>query len=219
MMQDSLNQIPLPPGWKLEKTKEDLYLHTNEGRPFCLDFSKLKSLSSKQPLAKAIGKKASQKVRVLDLTAGWGKDACLLARLSYEVTAIESHPLVFAFLQSALRKSLKKNFSLNFALDNSINYLKSIKDEERPEVIYMDPMFGDKKSLSVKPLRILRQLVGEPASPQELFQAALGKALDRIVVKRHKHEKPMSLAPLKGTFSGRAICYDVYFPQNPGGVS
>ncbi len=210
---NSLNHL-LPPHWKLEILKGGLYLHTGEGRPFNLDFSKIKNLSKNQPLAKAIGVIGHKNLRVLDLTAGWGKDAFLLARLSCNVVAIESHPLVFAFLEAALSKeNLKIQQSLQFVLDNSLNYLKNMKNEEKPEVIYIDPMFAsDKKSLSTKPLRILKELVGESNEAEILFKEALGKALNRIVVKRHKHQKP-KLGSLVCTFSGRSVCYDVFSPQ------
>ncbi len=229
-----LSKISLPPQWSLEVKEEDLYLHTGEGRPFTLDFSKLKNLSKNQPLAKAVGVKSGKRLRVLDVTAGWGKDAFLLASLSCDVIAIESHPLVFIFLKAALSKrDLKTPKSLQFILDNSLNYLKNMKSEEKPEVIYMDPMFAsDKKSLSHKPLRVLKTLVGESNQSETfqsetfqsetfqsetLFKQALGKSLNRIVVKRHKHQKSMPFAPLMCTFSGRSVCYDVFSTQRKKG--
>ena len=214
-----LSKTSLPSHWKLEIIEQNLYLHTGEGRPFALDFSKIKNLSKNQPLAKAIGITSGKNLRVLDITAGWGKDAFLLACLSCDVVAIESHPLVFVFLKAALsKKDLKTSRSLQFVLDNSLNYLKNMKSEERPEVIYMDPMFtSSKKSLSNKPLRILKELVGEPDKPEILFKESLGKALNRIVVKRHKHQQPISLGSLICTFQGRSVCYDVFSPEKKKG--
>jgi len=209
-----LKQFSLPTHWRLEDKQDSLYLYTGEGRPFTLDFAKFKNLSKIQPLAKAIGCKSYKKIKVLDLTAGWGKDAFLLAGLSYKVTAIESNPIVFAFLNRALNKHVKAMPSLKFVLDDSLNYLKNIKQEERPDVIYIDPMFGDvKKSLSTKPLRILKQLAGETTSIEILFRASINKALDCIVVKRYKHHKSLSIGALMSTFSGRSVCYDVFAPH------
>ena len=209
-----LNSISLPDSWSINLNEEGIQLSTGEGKPFSLDFSKLQSLFKGQPLAKAIGYKDQEKIRVLDVTAGWGQDAFLMARLGCQVIAIESHPLVFAFLIDAIsKKDLKRPNSLEFILDNSLNYLKNIKDEDKPDVIYIDPMFKDKKSLSRKPLKILENLVGETKDADDLFQLSLTKAMKRVVVKRHRLEKPKSNATRLCTFSGRSVCYDVFAPQ------
>lgn len=211
-----LKSIPLPSHWKLEhKQDKGLLLHTGEGRPFGLDFSSFKSLSSHQPLAKAVGYSKKKKIKILDLTAGWGKDAFLLASLGCEVIAIESHPLVFAFLEEAFDKEkLKKPLSLQFILDNSLNYLKTIKEEKKPEVIYIDPMFENgKKSLSQKPLRILKELTGDSLNVSQLFSLALSQASQRVVVKRHRHQKSLGDKNKICSFSGRSVCYDVFAPQ------
>ena len=149
----------------------------------------------------------------MDITAGWAKEAFLLLQLGCQVTAIESNPFVFYLVQENLEyhKIDLKQFQIK--LDNSLNYLRSLKNpNDYPDIIFMDPMFaGRKKSLSKKPLRILKEIVGETSGKQALFNLALRKAKKRIVVKRHKLEQSMG-KKLLSSFKGRSVCYDVFNP-------
>ena len=55
-------------------------------------------------LARAVGFKG-QPLDVIDMTAGLGRDAMVLALLGCRVTAIESHPVVFELLEDGLRRA------------------------------------------------------------------------------------------------------------------
>ena len=236
--------VQAPRSWKWEKGDGGgMSLWTGEGRPFRLDYSRLKPLLRRQPLAKAIGLKAGGSLKkplfVLDVMAGWGREAFLLASLGCKVEAVEAHPLVFAFAQSALslranRAARTKNgksaaaLSLKFFLGDSLSYMKAIKPGEEPDVIYMDPMFCEsKKSLSAKPLRILKALADEeaarrgrepkpgPAGARALLCEALKKARKRVAVKRHRLQPPVLLQPRPlCSFSGRSVRFDVYRPAH-----
>jgi len=209
---DSLKKFPLPSGWTL-KISDKAYpvLKTKEGLSLSLDFFHYKALSQKQALAKAIGFK-KQPLKVLDVTAGWAKDAFLISKLGCFVTAVESHPFVFHFVQESLAFKNISSLKLNFILDNSLNYLNTFKQNQLPDVIFMDPMFGDKKkSLSQKSLRILKELVGETKNQKSLFELALKKAKKRVVVKRHHKDTPLQTNCLC-SFKSRSICYDVFQP-------
>ena len=208
-IENLLKKLPLPEGWSLqEKNQTGICFTTDKGQDFRLDFTSQKALSHKQPLAKAVGFKGKP-LKILDLTAGWAKEAFLLAKAGCQVRAVESHPFVFYFVQASLLQKKISLSNLKFTLDNSFNYLKTIKETDKPDVIYMDPMF-QKKSLSQKPLLILKQLVGETKDKETLFQQALTKAKKRVVVKRHRLETPFQ-KPLC-SFKGRSACYDVFSP-------
>lgn len=212
-MNKNLNNF-LPEGWTVQKRKnKTLSLLTKEGLVFSLDFSNITHLSKSQPLVKAIGFKG-QALSILDVTAGWAKESFLLSQLGCDVTAVESHPFVFYFVQEALnQKEWLLGKKLNFILDNSLNYLNNLKEADRPDVIFMDPMFGGKKkSLSRKSLRILKELVGETKDQTALFNLSLKKAKRRVVVKRHRLEPPLQKNSLC-SFQGRSTCYDVFAPE------
>ena len=207
-VQNFLHNYSLPEGWKFENTKtKGPSLRTKEGLVFRLDFSTKKVLFRRQALVKAIGFK-TEPLSVLDLTAGWGHSAFLISQLGCKVTAVEAHPFVFYFVQESLKGF--KFHNLSFILDNSLNYLNDLKPEQKPDVIFIDPMFI-KKRLSPKALRILKQLVGETKEKRALFDLALKKAKKRVVVKRHKLEKPLQKNVLC-SFKARNICYDVFKP-------
>lgn len=209
---DDARNFSLPRGWRWESSKEGPVLFTKEGLKFSLPFSPKKPLSHKQPMARAIGFKEVS-LQVLDVTGGWGQDAFLISQMGCIVKAVESNPFVFYFVRESLRKAQIPPSRLNFILDNSFNYLNNLKSDEYPDVIFMDPMFGErKKSLSGKSLRILKELVGETKDQGTLLDLALKKARQRVVVKRHKWEAPLKDKPLC-TFEGRSVCYDVFRPE------
>ncbi|MCY4321751.1 MAG: class I SAM-dependent methyltransferase [Bdellovibrionaceae bacterium] len=207
-----LKTFPLPKGWKLiKKSKKSPHiLLLKDGYIFQLDFSKNKPLLPNQNLVQAIGFK-NQALSVLDITAGWAKEAFLMFKLGCQVTAIESNPFVFYLVQENLEYNNINQ--LKMKLDNGLNYLKSLKNPlYYPDIIFMDPMFGSKKSLSKKPLTILKQIVGETTNKQQIFDLALLKAKKRVVVKRHKLDKPLNKNILC-SFKGRSVCYDVFNPK------
>lgn len=212
-MSFSIN-FSLPPQWKWERKKTGQpILHTGFGQPFSLKISQPPPLKPNQPLFKAIGYKG-QPLKVLDITAGWGQDARLIAGLGCEVTAIEKSALVFVFLDF-LNKNLGAGIGkLNFVLDDSFHYLKTLKTENRPDIIYMDPMFQpNRKAASGKALWILQQITEtEEKKMEALFKEALKKSRKRIVIKRRKRKKPFK-GPLLCSFSGRAIRFDVFAPS------
>ena len=215
-----LRGFSLPQGWSLKTAKgQKPVLFTKEGRGFSLDFSGKKALSVSQPIVKAIGFKG-RPLSVLDITAGWAQEAFLISRLGCFVTALESNPFVFYFVKESFRREKPELpgrelqiGAISFILDNSLNYLSRLKIEQRPDVIYMDPMFGDeKKSLSKKSLRILKELVGETKKQKELFELALRTAGKRVVVKRHRLQAPLQ-KKRQCSFKGRSVCYDVFRPK------
>ncbi|MBC6415982.1 MAG: class I SAM-dependent methyltransferase [Bdellovibrionales bacterium] len=205
-----LENFTLPEGWSLKLDSKKAYkIQTSEGLNFSIDFPSKKKLISKQALVKAIGFK-NQSLSVLDITAGWAKDSFLISQLGCKVRAIESHPFVFHFVKSQLELEFKGSFPFELILGDSLNYLKSLKEDSYPDVIFIDPMFqGRKKSLSQKSLRILKEFVGETQNKQTLFNHALLKAQKRVVVKRHKLDKPLSQNFIS-SFKGHSICYDVF---------
>src|SRR5690606_8938845 len=58
-----------------------------------------------QPLAKAVGLKGGENPRVLDATAGLGRDAFVLACLGSVVTLVERSPVVAALLEDGLLRA------------------------------------------------------------------------------------------------------------------
>jgi len=84
------------------------------GRPVAPDLTRIDATSApggrlNQPLLKAIGlKKGQPRPNVLDVTAGFGEDAWLLAAVGCRVLAVERHPVVATLLRDALRRAAEQ---------------------------------------------------------------------------------------------------------------
>jgi len=190
--------------------------------PVCVDFSHLDlrpyspNLSRRQPLARALGRKAQT---VVDATAGYCQDALLFALMGYRTTAIERSPVVMALARDGLRRLTARS---GIALDKR---LRLIEGDGRallpsitppPEVIYLDPMFPPKRKKSAavkKEMRLLRELVGDDTDAPELLEISRGIARDRVVVKRPDDALPLAPDP-DMSLMGKLVRYDVYLVKN-----
>ncbi|MEA2085240.1 MAG: class I SAM-dependent methyltransferase [Thermodesulfobacteriota bacterium] len=173
----------------------------------------------RQPLARAVGLKHALTPNVLDATAGLGKDAFVLACLGCRVQLIERSSVLAALLEDGLNraaidpdtKSIIRD-RMTLVRDDSIKFIKRIKPEKRPDVIYLDPMYParTKSALVKKEMRILRAVVGENRDAPLLLETAIKKALKRVVVKR-----PSRAPAISGPFpsleiKGKKSRFDVY---------
>ena len=146
-----------------------------------------------QAIAKAVGLKSGANPRVLDGTAGLGKDAFVLASLGCTVTLVERHPVVRALLGDGLNRAyhdehigswMRERMILNSAC--SIGELAGVT----ADVVYLDPMYphhqkaGKQSALVKKDMRLFQSLVGSDDDADELLTPALKLADKRVVVKR-----------------------------------
>lgn len=152
-----------------------------------------------QAIAKAAGLNKGATPTVLDGTAGLGRDAFVLASLGCKVQMVERHPVVAALLDDGLARAkqdeeigewVSERMSLLHA--SSLEALDSLADDsqfERPDVVYLDPMYphpeNKKKSALVKKeMRVFQSLVGADTDADGLLEPALKLATKRVVVKR-----------------------------------
>jgi 16S rRNA (guanine1516-N2)-methyltransferase len=170
-------------------------------------------LSRRQPLARALGRKAH---RVVDATAGLGEDSFLIASLGLGVVALERSPVVAALLADGLRRArahprhatVARRIELVEA--DARQWLRACRN--LPDVVYLDPMFPARRrrsALPVKELRALRELVGDDADAAELLASARAAALQRVVVKRPGYADPLGGRP-DLSYKGKLVRYDVY---------
>jgi 16S rRNA (guanine1516-N2)-methyltransferase len=89
--------------------------------------------------------------------------------------------------------------------------LESLPDVQRPDVVYLDPMYVPRrKTVAVrKEMRICRRLVGDDTDAGELFEVAHRAARKRVVVKRQLRAPVLSPDPTK-QYTGTTVRYDVY---------
>jgi 16S rRNA (guanine1516-N2)-methyltransferase len=196
-----------------------------EFTPFSVDFSQgtykdisLKAKSSRDPLVKALGK-VSSSTHVLDLTAGWLKDSWRIIVNDIKVTAIENQPLVYNFLKLSIENQIKN--SLDESFKQKLRNLKLIYGEsskfisentlEKFDIIYIDPMFPDKKkkALAGKELQLLQDIVGLRSVGEELVSLALKTTVSRVIVKRPLNA-PKLVESVTFQVEGKSARFDVY---------
>jgi 16S rRNA (guanine1516-N2)-methyltransferase len=168
-------------------------------------------------LVRAVGLHKNPQLTILDLTAGFGKDAYLLASLGAQVQLIERNVEVAAYLKQAIEAGKNDPVvqRMNLLAMNSLDYLASLQVSDYPDVIYLDPMFAKRRKSSalVKlPMRWLRERVGEDEDKVQLFQAARSKAKLRIVVKCPLYVLPLA-EDVHFSLQGKAHRFDVYLPK------
>jgi 16S rRNA (guanine1516-N2)-methyltransferase len=168
-------------------------------------------------LAKALGlKKKTNPPRLIDATAGLGQDSFILACLGFEVTLLERSPKVYALLKKALTSTSKdpalapiiKRLHLIHA--DAIQYLAAHKMSY--DIIYLDPMFPVRKksALNKQPMRTLLEIVGDDSDSNQLLQAALACATQRVVVKRPLLAKPLTDLKPSYSLTGTSNRFDIY---------
>lgn len=172
-----------------------------------------------QALARAIGMKSGIKPWVLDATAGLGKDAFVLASLGCRVDLLERSPIVHALLENGLQRAAADfatnkivNERMRLIFTDTIQYLKDLNIKQRPDVIYMDPMYPDrsKSALVKKEMRLFKMVIGNDLDADELLHIALTSPVKRVVVKRPRQApyigglEPFTMIQTKNTR------YDVY---------
>lgn len=228
---DSLNKSIEKKGYKLGFENNVLQLISLQQKfsPLFIDFSTGKNRHRRlfgggvnQPLAKAVGVKKLQKPDVLDVTAGSGRDAFVLASMGCKVTLLERSGVIAALLTNALQRAgldqqvtaIAKNMTLLNV--DSLQYLANMQPEKSPAVIYLDPMYPhrDKSALVKKDMRIFRELVGDDEDSGLLLTQARQHALKRIVVKRPKGAEFLSGLKPHSQVSSKNTRYDIYMPLN-----
>ena len=183
-----------------------------------------------QNLVKAVGLKkaaahSAPRLRILDATAGLGKDAFLLASLGCCVTMLERSSIVHGMLADGLERALlADNPQAKIAVAATASRLSlrrgdflDLTDALEPvDVVYLDPMFPARsKSARVKKdMFLLQGLLGHAESQPELLDAALNLAVRRVVVKRGKLSPALDQRAPDISYKGRSSRYDVYLTRN-----
>lgn len=169
-----------------------------------------------QALPKAAGFTKGRTPRVVDATAGLGRDAFLLASLGADVTLIERSPEMHAHLADGIARAKAEGgiyeeiaSRMTLLLGDSRDLIKVLS----PEVVVVDPMHPPRhnSALVKKEMRVLRAVVGADPDQFELMMTALECASKRVVLKW-----PLRAAPMEGLpkpshqICGKNTRYDVF---------
>ena len=136
------------------------------------------------------GREPRDGVRVVDATAGLGEDSFILAAAGYQVEMFEHNEVTAILLADALRRGKKdpklKEIVSRMTLKQGDSKTLMSQLSYEPDVIYLDPMFPEKKKSAEtkKKFQVLHQIENPCDDEKELMEAALLAKPQKIVVKR-----------------------------------
>lgn len=167
-------------------------------------------------IARAVGYKSDTKLKIIDVTAGLGRDGFILATVGCDVLMLERSPLLIVLLEDGLRRAQQDpdftQLSLQLVQTDAISYLQQLNKIDYPDVIYVDPMYPgrNKSALVKKELRYLRDLVGEDQDSPALLEIALKTAKKRVVVKRPRLAPALTAKQPDFSLTASSTRFDVY---------
>lgn len=194
----------------------------NDWLPFSINFSsnnfiRRKNQANSQDIIKAIGIKGSLvKPKILDTTAGQGRDSFILASLGCNITLLERNKVIYLLLKNAVDNAKNndelKNIVKNMTIINqdSVEFLENNNDFF--DVIYVDPMFpkSNKSRLVKKDMQIFREIVGNDLDSSKILDSALKSNTKRVVVKRMNKSNFLDNKKPNFSIKGTSIRFDVY---------
>jgi len=205
------------------ETHLELQQTNSKHKPLFVDFlspganyRRLKGGGAGQLIARALGLKKHPALTVIDATAGLGADSFVLASLGCKVHCLERSPIIAALLEDGLRRLQQhpdfQQMSLTLTITDALSYLQSLSPAQYPDVIYLDPMFPERKKTALvkKEMRILRDLVDEDNDTEVLLAMALKCAKKRVVVKRPRIAVTIGATKPNLIYTGQSCRFDVY---------
>lgn len=199
----------------------ELHDRDNHFKPLSVDFVEGKLnhrriFPGKELIAKAVGLKKNYLPRVIDATAGLGRDAFILASLGCQVSLIERSTMIFQLLADGLQRAEQAESTREIALRMSL-YEGEARDffsQIEADVIYCDPMYPERKksALVKKEMRILQAINGADEDSAILLRAALAANVKRVVVKRPKGAENLAELVPNFSYNGKHTRFDVYCP-------
>lgn len=175
-----------------------------------------------QQIAKAVGLTKGFLPKILDATAGLGKDAFVLASLGATLTLLERSPIVHALLSEGLKQArLFAEENADEVLMGILQRMKLIeldsteflsKEQESFDVVYLDPMFPERKksALVKKEMRVFHEVVGSDLDADALLAPAIENAEYRVVVKRPRIAPDLAGSKPSYRLEGKSSRFDVY---------
>lgn len=217
----------------VDKSESELALHYSEGvlsltfpcskqgdisvnfESGASEFRRLHGGGFGQPVAKATGISAKLNLTVLDLTAGLGRDAFVLASLGAKVYLVERNPIVWALLDNGLSRAQNSASDVSaIARNMQLISADSLTASKLPkaDVVFVDPMFPERKKAAAvkKEMAAFHQLVGADTDSDGLLSIAMSLAGCRVVVKRPKNAPYLSDKTPTTSHKGKAGRFDIY---------
>ena len=181
-------------------------------------------------IVKAVKGRSKGPLRVVDATAGLGRDSAVLANFGFDVILLERNRIVAALLADGLDRARHCDDarialvaqSMQLHCVDAADYLRWLDrgpdKDELPDVVYLDPMFpaSEKSALVKKEMRLFQQLFHQADADaldveyNDLLQVARTCARLRVVVKRPRKAEPLAAQRPNYSLEGKAVRFDIY---------
>ncbi len=170
-------------------------------------------------VARACGVRQDRKPRVLDLTAGLGGDAWILAAQGVHVDLCERSPWVAMLLADGLQRAAAHPqwaataARLQLSCGDAHDRLRQLPPGTY-DTLYLDPMFPQQggTARSGKAMDLFQDLLGGDEDADALLAPAR-RLCPRVVVKRPRLAPPLAGQQPTHVLSGKSVRFDVYAGQ------
>lgn len=203
------------------------YKHPNFVTPFRVNFTNgpiaariSRGLTKREPLVKALALDPLRPSHILDATAGFGRDAMLIARYGQQITMLEKHAVIHELLADGLSRAFEQDEFCNLFtyppdLIHSLAQQYLVAADKPVDVIYLDPMYPRRnKNLKVKKESQILQLLSKDMEHEDdhtdLLTWACSLARKRVVVKRPSWAEPLTKSLPTTAIYNQNTRYDVY---------
>ena len=164
-------------------------------------------------LVKAVRVRGRSTLRVIDATAGTGRDSMWMAAMGHEVTLIERVPEI----QKSLRTGLAAlaNHPVFAPLAAQLHLVEgdalALLANMTADVVYLDPMYPDAKPKASPQAALLklRAAVGNDEDAAMLLPIARQAATHHVAVKRSQHAALLGANP-QWQIIGESTRFDCY---------
>tara|TARA_B100001778_G_scaffold334417_1_gene345685 strand:+ start:2829 stop:3533 length:705 start_codon:yes stop_codon:yes gene_type:complete len=145
--------------------------------------------------------------KIIDCTAGFGRDGFILSNMGYNVTMIENSPVVSILLNHAVKTDNSKK--IRFFHGNSYDFLANT--QESFDYAYFDFMFQKTKtsSLGSKHDETLKKIAFFEKNIDDLISIATNKCGQRVVLKEAAHSN-MRLPKPNYCIKTKLLNYNIY---------
>lgn len=174
-----------------------------------------------EAISKAVGIKKGHGPNIVDATAGWGRDAFVLATLGCRVHMIERSEMIANLLEDGLRRA-KQDQKIGSMIKDHLSLSCGDSQKEllhtpfQPEIIFLDPMFPhkEKSALVKKEMRVLQDVVGPDEDADKLLTFALTIATNRVIVKRPSYADYLAELKPHSSIKSKKHRFDIYLILN-----
>jgi 16S rRNA (guanine1516-N2)-methyltransferase len=168
-----------------------------------------------ESVVRALGLKNNTQPKIIDATGGLLRDSFIIASLGFEITVLERSPIIHALIRDGLERAKQKISAadrIHLIKADAIDWLPNLSLENQPDIIYLDPMFEERKksALPKKEMLIFHDLVNDEPDAKQLLVQALACAKQRVVVKRARLAPYLSEMVPAYSLKGNSCRFDVY---------